>query len=223
MIYTPEIMGNAVYPKLLSDIDEIICNVLLKNIEVERAAYLLRRPDTTKPYLLYKVNNIKFIVSALPDKQYLQGILKENYNNDVTELFDEINCVNWITNKKSYKEAFIYKLMDCCILQKENIVFNDVLKEIPNIKMDIYINPYFVKSIDTNFLALIFHYLLYMRSNLIEKFLCFEIKNDDISDSLSKYYRENYLNVRLEYNKDLYSNIFGYSKGQKVLKYIQED
>ena len=41
MIYTPEIMGNAVYPKLLSDIDEIICNVLLKNIEVERAAYLL--------------------------------------------------------------------------------------------------------------------------------------------------------------------------------------
>ena len=112
--------------------------------------------------------------------------------------------------------------MDCCILQKENIVFNDILKEIPNIKMDIYINPYFVKSIDTNFLALILHYLLYMCSNLIEKFLCFEIKNDDISDSLSKYYCENYLNVRLEYNKDLYSNIFGYNEGQKILKYIQE-
>ena len=223
MIYTPEIMGNAVYPKLLSDIDEIICNVLLKNIEVVRTAYLLRRPDTTKPYLLYKINNIKFIVSALPDKQYLQDILKENYNNNVTELFDEISSIDWITIKKSYKEAYIYKLMDCCILQKENIVFNDVLKEVPNVKMDIYINPYFVKSIDTNFLALILHYLLYAHSNLIEKFLCFEIKNDDISDSLSKYYCENYLNVRLEYNKDLYSNIFGYSEGQKVLKYIQED
>lgn len=223
MIYTPEIMGNAVYPKLLSDIDEIICNVLLKNIEVERTAYLLRRPDTTKPYLLYKVNNIKFIVSALPDKQYLQGILKENYNNDVTELFDEINCVDWITNKKSYKKYFIYKLMDYCIVLKEKIIFNDVLSELPYIKMEVYINPYFVKSVDTNFLALILHYLLYMHSNLIENFLCFDIQNDEISNNLSKYYHNNYVNDRLEYNKNLYSNIFGYNEGQKILKYIQED
>ena len=125
MIYTPEIMGNAVYPKLLSDIDEIICNVLLKNIEVERAAYLLRRPDTTKPYLLYKVNNIKFIVSALPDKQYLQGILKENYN--LEKILNE-NIQKYLSNRD---------LRSNLCVENDQVITLNIMKLKPDTKVQI--------------------------------------------------------------------------------------